>query len=76
MHISKSRAQKYKRNFMNAKLRILYSGNFLETICWEILGNNMLENLGGCRLLFEEGNYGTVLWYHTTVSRQWYQGLS
>ena len=29
---------------MNAKLGILYCGNFLETICWEILGNYMLGN--------------------------------
>ena len=35
---------KFDRNITNAKLGILYSGNFLETICWEILGNYMLEN--------------------------------
>ena len=62
----------------------LYAGKFLKTICWEILGNicweilgnHMLENSGRCRLLFEGGNYGTMLMYHTTVSRQWHQGLS
>ena len=40
----------------------LYAGKFLgnhmmdiynlETICWEILGNYVLENLGGCQQLF------------------------
>ena len=33
---AKVRAQKYERNFTSGKLEILYSGNFLETICWEI----------------------------------------
>ena len=28
--------QKFNRNFMSAKLEILYDGNFLETMCWEI----------------------------------------
>ena len=54
----------------------LYAGKFLETICWEILGNYVLKNLGGCGGLFDGGNYGTMLQHHTTVSRQWYQGLS
>ena len=31
----------------------------------------MLGNLGN----FEGGNYGTMLWYHTTDSRQWSQEL-
>ena len=33
---TKSRAQKYESNFRNTKFGVLYSGNFLETICWEI----------------------------------------
>ena len=32
----------------------------------------MLGNSGGCRLLFDGGNYGTMLQHQTTVSRQWY----
>ena len=35
-HFSKSRTQEYERNFTGAKLEILYSGNFLETIFREI----------------------------------------
>ena len=34
--IAKSRVQNHERNFTSAKLEILYSGNFFETICWEI----------------------------------------
>ena len=55
----------------------LYAGNFFETICWEIFWklyadvNYVLGNSGGCRRLFDGGNYGTILRYHTTVSRQW-----
>ena len=58
-------------------------GNILETICWEIFleticweppdGNYVLGNSGGCRRLFEGGNYGTMLRHHTTVSRQWHR---
>ena len=32
----------------------------METVCWEI------------RPIFDGANYGTMLWHHTTVSRQWY----
>ena len=74
--MAKIRAQNHEHNFMSAKIQILYSGNFLETICWEILGNYLLGNLGGCQWFFEGGNYGTMLWHHNTVSRQWYQGLN
>ena len=56
-------------------LQIYMLENFLQTICWEIFerkffGNYMLENSGGYQRLFDGGNYGTMLWYHTTVSRQ------
>ena len=30
-----------------------------------------MENSGGYQCLFEGGNYGTMLQYHTLVSRQW-----
>ena len=33
---SKNASAKFEHNFTSAKLEILYSGNFLETICWEI----------------------------------------
>ena len=33
---AKSLSQKYEHNFTSAKLEILFDGNFLETICWEI----------------------------------------
>ena len=62
----------------------LYAGKFFETICWKFFGNYILgyfwnsydgnllmENSGGYQRLFEGGNYGTILQYHTTVSRQW-----
>ena len=49
-------------------------GNFLETICWEPPdGKYVLGNSDGCQRFFEGGNYGTMLWDHTTVSRQWHQ---
>ena len=61
-------------------------GNFLETICWEIFrihmmvtsadGNTLMENSCGYQRLFDESNNGTMLWHHTTVSRQRCQKLS
>ena len=42
--MAKIRAQNHKRKSTSAKLEIVYSRNFLETICWEILGNYMLGN--------------------------------
>ena len=52
-----------------------HDGNFLETICWEILGNYMLGNWGEYQRLFDGGNYGTMLQHHTTVSKKWYLEL-
>ena len=53
----------------NHKMEIswkLYAGNLLmETMCWEI-------QVDASSFL----NFGTMLWHHTMVSRQWYQGLS
>ena len=58
-------AEKFFGNYM--------LGNFLETICWKPPdGNYVLGNSGGCRRLFDGGNYVTMLRHHTTVSRQWY----
>ena len=57
----------YQIRAQNSKFYILaiswklYAEKFLETICWEILGNHILKNSSGCRLLFEGGNYGTML---------------
>ena len=48
-------------------------GNFLETISPD--GNYVLGNSGGYQRLFDGGNYGKMLWHHTTVSRQWYLEL-
>ena len=42
-----------------------YDGNLLmETVCWEIRVD--------ASAFFDGGNYGTMLWHHTTISRQWY----
>ena len=43
-HERKNTCAKFEHNITNAELGILYSGNFLEIIGWEILGNYMLGN--------------------------------
>ena len=46
-------------------------GNFLKLYAGKLFGNYMLENSDGYQRLFDGGNHGTMLRYHTTVSRQW-----
>ena len=46
-------------------------GNFLKLCAGKFFGNYMLENWGVYQQLFDGGNYGRMLQYHTTVSRQW-----
>ena len=36
----------------------------------------MLENLGGCRLLFEGGNYGTMLFFLLSGYKSIHRNLS
>ena len=46
----------------------LYAGKFVwKLYAGKFFGSHMLKNSGGCRWLFEGGNYGTMLWYNTTV---------
>ena len=68
-HERKNTSAKFERNFTNAKLEILYSGNFSETLRWEIswklyagkfLGNYITEKFLGNYTL---GNFlETVCW--------------
>ena len=39
-------------------------------ISWKLCAGK----LGGCWWLHDGGNYGTILQYHTTISRQWGPG--
>ena len=58
-----NRWQKYERKITSAILR----AQNLEFICWKLYmeifwklhaGNLLMRNLGGCRRLFDGGNYG------------------
>ena len=42
-------------------------GIFLKLYAGKFFGSHMLENSGGCQLLLEGGNYGTMLRYDTAV---------
>ena len=61
------------RNFTNAKLGILYSGNYLETICREILGNHIwkIRLDAGCFLkgVIMAQCYGTILRFQGNGTR-------
>ena len=48
-------------------------GNFWKLYAGKFFGSHILENSGGCRRLFDEGNYDTMLPHHATDLRQWHQ---
>ena len=56
------------------------AGNFLETICWEILGNYMLGNSGGYQRLLigviMAQCYGFKAMTPGNGTRQWHQAIT